>query len=293
MLTPDLPNTHDSLKVSIGCRLHYLVAEPTLILLMIRPQPSTMQALISETFIAPERFSGETLLDTHGNSIFKIKLPPGLHEFGHEALYLASDFDEMGELSDSDFPEDYPYEVLRYTFPSRYCESDKLACFARQTFGHLRKGPETIKAVCDWIFHNIEYRYGSGDQFLSASDVINRQYGVCRDFAHITVALCRALDFPARYVAGHIPYAGVSDDGSDIGKDFHAYAEVYFAGRWHTCDARFNSAHPGRIKIAHGMDAVDTAIATTYGDASLVKFQVWAEMAEHASSGPKALQAQC
>jgi transglutaminase-like putative cysteine protease len=156
---------------------------------------------------------------------------------------------------------------------SRYCESDKLGSFAAEKFGHLKSGAERVRAIREWTHRNIEYRYGSGGSTVSACDAIARGYGVCRDFAHVMTALCRALDIPARYVAGHVPFLGVAE--GDIGVDFHAYCEVFLGGRWHPFDARYNKVHPGRIKIAHGMDAVDAAFATIYGKAAMTQFHVW------------------
>src|SRR6201999_3226225 len=122
-------------------------------------------------------------------------------------------------------PADVPPELLRYTLPSRYCDSDKLLSFAGQQFGHLTPGKDQVQAVCDWVHANIEYRFGSGSPELSAHDVFQRRHGVCRDFAHLVVALCRALNLPARYVTGHLPDIGYIDPGSPM--DFHAYAEIY------------------------------------------------------------------
>jgi transglutaminase-like putative cysteine protease len=130
-----------------------------------------------------------------------------------------------------------------------------------------------VQAICDWVHNNIEYRYGSGRPDLSASEVIEQRYGVCRDFAHVVVALCRTFNLPARYVSGHLPDIGFVV--SSHPEDFHAYCEVYLGGRWFTFDARFNAPRTGRIKLSHGLDAVDGAFATIYGEACLSYFEVW------------------
>ena len=109
---------------------------------------------------------------------------------------------------------------------------------------------------------------------ISAAQIIERGYGVCRDFAHCTIALCRAINIPARYVTGHLPDIGHVDPGSPM--DFHAYSEVYLGDRWHVFDARYNEPRIGRIKIAQGLDAVECAFATVYGPAKMTKFEVWA-----------------
>jgi len=167
-----------------------------------------------------------------------------------------------------------PCELLRYTLPSRYCDSDKLMNFAWNQFGHIPHGLPRVQAICDWVHNNIEYRFGSGRPDLSASEVIFRRHGVCRDFAHAVIALCRAFNLPARYVTGHLADIGYIDPGTPM--DFHAYCEVYLGQEWLTFDARYNVPRIGRIKVAHGADAVDGAFATIYGEANLTRFQVWA-----------------
>jgi transglutaminase-like putative cysteine protease len=167
-----------------------------------------------------------------------------------------------------------PFELLRYTLPSRYCDSDKLMDLAWKQFGHVPHGILRVQAISDWVYQNIEYRYLSGRSDLAASDVLARGYGVCRDFAHVMIALCRAFNIPARYVTGHLPDIGFTDSGTAM--DFHAYCEVFLGQEWLTFDARFNLQRIGRIKVAHGADAVDGAFATIYGAATMTYFQVWA-----------------
>jgi hypothetical protein len=167
-----------------------------------------------------------------------------------------------------------PFELLRYTLPSRYCDSDKLLNFAWNQFGQTTHGLPRVQAICDWVHNNIEYRFGSGRPDLSASEVIARRHGVCRDFAHAAIALCRAFNLPARYVTGHLPDIGYVDPGTPM--DFHAYCEVYLGQEWLTFDPRYNVPRIGRVKVAHGADAVDGAFATIYGEANLTHFEVWA-----------------
>ncbi|MGH8808324.1 MAG: transglutaminase-like domain-containing protein, partial [Noviherbaspirillum sp.] len=272
-----------TITVRVGCALAYEASKPVPILLLFRPRPSGQQVLFDEQLQLSGCTRADQIVDSHGNVLLKAMLTPGRNEFRHDAIMFVPDQTDNHALPAETIPiEQLPAEVLRYTLPSRYCESDRLLWFAQQTFGHLAPGIERVQAVCEWTHRNIEYRYGSGSGLLSACDVIARGYGVCRDFAHIMVALCRALDIPARYVAGHMPLvpAGGAPKG-DIGIDFHAYCEVYLGGHWHTYDPRHNRPHPGRIKIAHGMDAVDAAFATFYGDAVPVQYQVWAYQVDH------------
>jgi transglutaminase-like putative cysteine protease len=213
--------------------------------------------------------------DSHGNITYRSTFMPGRNEIRHDALVAVSSLPESREIYGPIVPVgQLPHELLRYTLPSRYCDSDKLLDFAWNQFGQITHGLPRVQAICDWVHRNIEYRYMSGRSDLSASEVIGRRYGVCRDFAHAVVALCRAFNLPARYVTGHLPDIGYTDPGTPM--DFHAYCEVYLGQEWLTFDARFNVQRIGRVKVAHGADAVDGAFATIYGEASLAHFQVWA-----------------
>ena len=140
-----------------------------------------------------------------------------------------------------------------------------------------------VQAISHWVHNNIEYRYLSGRTDLSAWDVLQRGYGVCRDFAHLTVALNRTFNLPTRYVTGHLPDIGFPDPNNHM--DFHAYAEVYIGGTWFTTDARFHIPRIGRIKVSCGQDAVDGAFSTIYGAATLSYFQVWAYQVARGSVG--------
>jgi transglutaminase-like putative cysteine protease len=213
--------------------------------------------------------------DSHGNIAYRTMLMPGRNEIRHDALVAVSSVPDHRVVQGTiQAPAYLPPETLRYTLPSRYCDSDKLLDFAWQQFGHIPHGLGRVQAICDWVHTHIEYRFASGRSDLSASEVILRRFGVCRDFAHAAIALCRAMNFPARYVTGHLPDIGFQDPGSPM--DFHAYCEVFLGQEWLTFDPRFNVPRIGRVKIAHGQDAVDGAFATIYGEARLQYFEVWA-----------------
>jgi len=213
--------------------------------------------------------------DSHGNITYRSIFMPGRNEVRHDALVAVSSLPDRRDVKFPILPIDQlPFELLRYTLPSRYCDSDKLMNFAWSQFGQIPHGLPRVQAICDWVHNNIEYRYLSGRSDLSASEVIERRYGVCRDFAHVAIALFRTFNLPARYVTGHLPDIGVVDPGSPM--DFHAYTEVYLGQEWFTFDPRFNVPRIGRVKVAHGADAVDGAFATIYGEANLAHFEVWA-----------------
>jgi transglutaminase-like putative cysteine protease len=278
----DAPRQPDEtlLTVRVGCDLVYEATAETSFLLDVLPQVEGKQELVGERLTLGSDMTAELIQNSHGNRLLRVLLPPGRTEFRHDALVLTPlAYDQAGiETAATIGPERLPPEVIRYTLPSRYCESDKLSAFAWHTFGNLPPGYPRVRAVSDWVHNNIEYRFGSGHPDLSAMDIYQRRFGVCRDFAHLTVALCRALNLPARYVTGHLPDIGFIDPGSPM--DFHAYAEVFLGGRWFAADARFNVPRIGRVKISHGLDAVDCAFGTSYGQVFLSHFEVWAYQVE-------------
>ena len=262
------------LTVRVGCNLVYETSLFTPISYLLRPRRDMNCLLLQEKCQFGPYLSPHEYLDSHDNLTCRTMLVPGRNVVDMDALVAVSSKPERRDDNVPSLPvNELPQELLRYTLPSRYCDSDKLSSFAWQQFGHIANGMQRVNAICDWVHHNIEYRFGSGSPDLSASDVVARGYGVCRDFAHVVVALCRAFSIPARYVTGHLPDIGYVDNGTPM--DFHAYAEVYL-GQWYTVDARFNIPRIGRIKLGHGMDAVDGAFSTIFGAASLVHFMVWA-----------------
>ncbi len=246
------------------------------LLLNIKPLANPTHKVIFEGLALGNNLPVEQFTDSHGNAVCRVTLAPGSNSFRHDAIVDVSSHVDNADLP-AVTPEDagqLPTELLRYTLPSRYCDSDKLTDFAWQKFGHVEHGLPRVEAISKWIHDNIEYRYMSGRPDLSAWDVLQRGYGVCRDFAHLVVALNRTFNLPARYVTGHLPDVGFPDPENHM--DFHAYAEVYVGGQWFTSDARFHVPRIGRIKLSCGLDAVDGAFSTIYGAAALTYFQVWA-----------------
>ncbi len=264
-----------NLTVRVGCHLIYETTVPTAVLFVLKPRLEGNVLVMQEKLSFGIGLPAYEFQDSHGNITYRSMFMPGRNEIRHDALVAISSLPDSRNISGPILPVgQLPYELLRHTLPSRYCDSDKLLNFAWNQFGHIPHGLPRVQAICDWVHNNIEYRYLSGRPDLSASEVIERRYGVCRDFAHVMIALCRTFNLPARYVTGHLPDIGFVDPGTPM--DFHAYCEVYLGREWLTFDARFNTLRIGRVKVAHGADAVDGAFATIYGSATLTHFQVWA-----------------
>jgi transglutaminase-like putative cysteine protease len=264
-----------NLTVRVGCSLAYEAAVPTPVLFVLKPRLESRVLVMQEKLSFGIGLPSYEFQDSHGNSTYRSMFMPGRNEIRHDALVAVSSLPDSQEVLGQMLPVgELPFELLRYTLPSRYCDSDKLMNFAWNQFGNIPHGLPRVQAICDWVHKNIEYRLLSGRSDLAASEVIERRYGVCRDFAHVAIALCRTFNLPARYATGHLPDIGYIDP--DTPMDFHAYCEVYLGQQWLTFDPRYNVPRIGRVKIAHGSDAVDGAFATIYGEAKLTHFEVWA-----------------
>ena len=242
---------------------------------MVKPRRDDRQVVLQEQLSFSPHLASFNFIDAHGNDTDRAILQVGENVVHHDAIVSVSHLsDSPLSLSMPTPVYELPPETLRYTLPSRYCDSDKLLNFAWMQFGHIENGLQRVRAICDWVHNNIEYRFGAGRSDISASEVVLQRFGVCRDFAHVAIAFCRAFNLPARYVTGHLPDIGHIDPGTPM--DFHAYFEVYLGQQWLTFDARYNEPRIGRVKVAQGLDAVDGAFSTIYGEARLKWFEVWA-----------------
>lgn len=263
------------LTVRVGCNIHFECDSSAIAILLVNPRGDGSHTVRHENIHFGEAARSESFADAEGNTTYRVIMDGGLNEIRHDALVdVSTRSDKSDHFGDAPSLETLEPALLRYLLPSRYCDSDRLFEFAREKFGHIYDAGERVQAISDWVHNNIEYRFGSGRPDISAAQIIERGFGVCRDFAHCTIALCRAQNILARYVTGHLPDIGHIDPGTPM--DFHAYSEVYLGREWHVFDARYNEPRIGRIKIAHGLDAVDCAFATVYGPARLANFEVWA-----------------
>jgi transglutaminase-like putative cysteine protease len=178
--------------------------------------------------------------------------------------------------------QDLPAETLLFLLGSRYCETDRLADRAWHLFAGTPPGWARVQAICDFVHGHLEFGYQYASPTKSALQAFNDRTGVCRDFAHLAISLCRCMNIPARYCTGYLGDIGVPP--VDLPMDFSGWFEAYLGGEWHVFDARFNTPRIGRILMARGRDAADVAIATTFGPNMLTSFKVSAdEIASHAS----------
>jgi transglutaminase-like putative cysteine protease len=262
------------LAVRVGCELTYQCEVRTPALVTVKPRHDAHQSIRHESVVFEPELTATEFEDDHGKIVYRTVLKPGANMLRYDAIVMVpSAREDFAHLDKPIPPHLLPASLLRYTLPTRYCDSDKLLDFAWRQFGRLPHGLARVRGICDWLHEHIEYRTGSGSPNLSAHDVIERRYGVCRDLAHCAVALCRTFNIPARYVSGYVPDIGCEDPGTPM--DFHAYMEVFLGGRWQVFDARFNTPRTGRVRISAGYDAVNSAFTTLYGAATLTGFYVW------------------
>ena len=261
------------MRLEVGCRFDYGAAAETAAIVLVEPHSDVAHTIEAASW---DEDPLECYRDLYGNVCGRFLLAPGPSSFGYSATVRVSpEPDAMPRSEDVQHRiEELPPALLHWLLPSRLCESDALADRAWELFGRTAMGAERVRAVCDWIHEGIEYGIPSVPT-TTASDTLACGGGMCRDFAHLGIAFSRALGIPARYVSGYIPDIGVP--GPFPPMDFHAWFEVWLGNRWWTFDARYNAPRIGRVAVGHGRDAVDVAMVTTYGEASLERMRVWAD----------------
>ena len=264
------------LRLRVGCEFRYEVALPTPALFVVRP---TAAGPYGEQWETNPARPFHDYVDLYGNTCRRMTLLPGQTAVRYEALVETAYLPDPMEWSAPQLAVDeLPDDALVYTMPSRYCQSDQLAGRAWQLFGGVAPGWPLVQAICDYVNGALVFGYGSSTSGTSAVDALAAGAGVCRDFAHLAISFCRALNLPARYVFGYLPDIDV--EPLEAPMDFAAWIEVYLGDRWWTFDPRNNVRRTGRVVIARGRDALDVAMVTTYGPATLHEMKVCAELAE-------------
>jgi transglutaminase-like putative cysteine protease len=218
----------------------------------------------------------EIFTDLFGNRCYRFVAPGGPLQLSSRTSIRDSGELDAYEPGAEEVPVgQLPSDVLRYLLGSRYCEVDILSQQAANLFGGLPHGWSRVEAVCTWVHNHVRFGYEFADATRTAFGVYMQGVGVCRDFQHLAITLCRSLNIPARYVTGYLGDIGVPVSPSPM--DFSAWFEAYLGGRWWTFDARHNRRRIGRVVIGRGLDATDVAITTSFGNANLTNFQVVTE----------------
>jgi transglutaminase-like putative cysteine protease len=263
-------------RLAVGCDFTYEAAVSTLAIFQVQPAESSVFIRRSEAWSSTPEMRLRGYADLYGNPCTRVVLPVGTSTFRYEAdLEVPDSSEDADESAREVVPEKLPDDTLIYTLPSRYCLPDVLGNEAWELFGSRPPGYHRVQMICDHVHSHLTFRYGSSTPWSTAADVNSTRFGVCRDFTHLAISFCRALNIPARYVFGYLPDMDVVIEPAPM--DFAAWMEVWLDDRWWTFDPRNNVRRKGRVVIGRGRDASDVAMATTFGGPLLVTMTVRAE----------------
>ncbi len=263
--------------IRAGYEIIYQFPQPTPLLLMLNIHYSRASDLIRPELLYTEP-SVETSAyrDGFGNWCMRLLAPPGRLRLTADAVVKDSGLPEPTHSGAYQHAvQELPEETLVFLLPSRYCETDQLSEVAWQLFKDAPPGWARVQAICDFVHQHITFGYEHSSPFKTAVQVFHDRRGVCRDFAHLAIALCRGVNIPARYCTSYLGDIGVPPVNAPM--DFAASFEAYLGGRWYSFDPRNNQPRIGRILIARGRDAADVAISTAFGVNTLESFRVWTE----------------
>jgi transglutaminase-like putative cysteine protease len=272
------------LKIRAGYDIAFSCVQEVPMVLMLSVHPSRQCDLLTHHVI---RFSPEVnardYRDVFGNICTRLVAPPGLIEIHNEFVIADGGLpDEIASDAAQWHLDALPDDALIYLLGSRYCDTEKLSERAWAMFGNINGGWQRVQAICNYVHDRIQFGYHHARNDRTASEGHEERIGVCRDFAHLAVTLCRCMNIPARYCTGYLGDIGVPRDPAPM--DFSAWFEVFLGGKWYTFDARHNHPRIGRIVIARGRDAADVAISTTFGTAQLARFTVMTEEVAEATA---------
>lgn len=247
----------------------------------IHPAHTTCQTVVGERLELSQAVEPQMHVDASGNRFMRLRAGPGELRVSYAATVdLAHHRADPHQLREV-MVRHLPLQALGYVYPSRYCQSDRLGRLASREFGTLRQGHSRVQAIRDWVLEHVLFKSNTSNSSTSAVDTLIEQVGVCRDFAHLMIALCRALSIPARFATG-------TDYGADpaLGPpDFHAYVEVYLGDRWYIFDPSGTAIPMGFVRMGTGRDAADVAVATIFGGVTSRAPVIRAHALEDASRG--------
>ncbi len=263
--------------IRLGYDIELGVTGPTALIALLLLHPDRASDVVEpETLTVDPPLLAEPYFDVFGNRCTRIRVPADVDRVRLRNHFVIRD----SGIPDPVVPDamqhsvaDLPTDALTYLLPSRYCEVDsQLLQFAWDTFGTTLPGWARVQAVCDFVHEHLVFDYLSASVGRTAVGGFTERIGVCRDFAHLAITLCRCLNIPARYVTGYLGDIGVVPEPGPM--DFSAWFEAYLGGAWRTFDARHNSPRIGRTAIARGRDAADVPITMVFGTSTLNRFDV-------------------
>jgi transglutaminase-like putative cysteine protease len=263
--------------IRMGYELVYEFSQATPMILNLNVHYSRSQELVRpDTILTDPAVPLSMYRDGFGNWCTRLVAPAGRFRITADGLLNDSGIPEPAVPHAFEHTvESLPDETLVYLLPSRYCETELVSPSAWQMFGSMMPGWNRVQAIVDFVHDHIAFDYQCARPTKTAWEVFNERRGVCRDYAHLAIAFCRALNIPARYCTGYLGDIGVPP--MDAPMDFAGWFEAYLGGAWHTFDPRNNQRRIGRCLIARGRDAADVAISMTFGPNALTKFLVWTD----------------
>jgi transglutaminase-like putative cysteine protease len=265
-------------RLKVGCEFVHQSETDVPAVFQVEPLNDQKVDLIDERWSQEPDGPTHTYTDLYGNPCRRLIMPAGRSVISFRATVIAPDATEdVDEEAPELAPDQLPDDVLIYILPSRFCLPDVLGAEAWSRFGNTPPGYRRVQAICDYVHGHLRFEYGASTPMTTAADAHTTGYGVCRDFTHLAVSFCRALNIPARYVFGYLPEIDV--EPRDLPMDFAAWMEVYLGDRWWTFDPRNNERRKGRVLIGRGRDASDVAMATTFGGPLLESMIVISEEA--------------
>jgi transglutaminase-like putative cysteine protease len=265
------------MRIRIGYEMVYDCPRPTPMILIANVHFTRISDMLTPDHVITRPSVPLThYRDSFGNWCVRLTAPAGQTAISTDAVVNDSGQPDAIAPGAQQVPvENLPEETLLFLMGSRYCETDRLSDFAWRTFGASPTGWARVQAICDFVHRHIHFGYEHARSTKSAFEVFHERKGVCRDFAHLGVALCRAMNLPARYCTGYLSDIGVPPPSAP--QDFAAWFEAYVGGQWYTFDPRNNEPRIGRILIARGRDAADVPITNTFGSNTLTSFRVWTD----------------
>jgi transglutaminase-like putative cysteine protease len=257
------------MKLTAGCRLSFEAIAPSPLILMLRPRSGLGQWVVQEQYQFEPTVPVVEYVDRYGNLCQRLITPQGLFQVNTTAIVETSDTIDVQPGAAFVPVQELPDYALQFLLPSRYCQSDLLGNLAYEIVGRIESAYDQVEAIRNWIHTQVEYRYETSNASTSAVETAKTRVGVCRDFVHLGIALCRSLTISSRMVVGYLYQLEPMD--------LHAWFEVYVGGRWYTFDATQSEPRGNRIAIAYGRDAADVALATQFGPLTLTEMSVWVD----------------